>query len=44
MPPSRKGFGSRLLERSLAQDLDGEVGIEYAATGLICTVEAPLPS
>ena len=42
-PPTRKGFGSRLIERSLAQDLDGEVRIEYAPTGLVCAVEAPLP-
>jgi two-component sensor histidine kinase len=41
-PPSRKGFGSRLIERSLAQDLDADVRIEYAATGVVCTVEAPL--
>jgi len=43
-PPSRKGFGSRLIERSLAHDLSGEVRIEYAPTGLVCYVEAPLPS
>jgi PAS domain S-box-containing protein len=43
-PPARKGFGSRLIERSLAQDLNGEVRIEYAPTGLNCSVEAPLPS
>jgi PAS domain S-box-containing protein len=43
-PPTRKGFGSRLIERSLAQDLDGEVRIEYAPTGLVCSVEAPLPA
>jgi PAS domain S-box-containing protein len=43
-PPSRKGFGSRLIERSLAQDLDAAVSIEYAATGVVCTVEAPLDS
>jgi PAS domain S-box-containing protein len=41
--PSHKGFGLRLIERSLAQDLDAKVRIEYAATGLLCTVEAPLP-
>lgn len=40
--PVRKGFGSRLIERSLAQDLDGDVRIEYLPAGLICTVEAPL--
>jgi PAS domain S-box-containing protein len=43
-PPTRKGFGSRLIERSLAQDLGGEVRIEYAPTGLVCSVEAPLPA
>jgi PAS domain S-box-containing protein len=43
-PPTRKGFGSRLIERSLAHDLDGEVRIEYRPSGLICSVEAPLPS
>jgi two-component sensor histidine kinase len=41
-PPTRKGFGSRLIERSLAQDLNGDVKIEYASSGLICTVDAPL--
>ena len=43
-PPSRKGFGSRLIERSLAQDLDAEVRMEYATTGLTCTLEVPLSS
>ncbi len=39
-PPSRRGFGSRLLERALAQDLDGKVEIAFVSTGVICTVEA----
>ncbi|MXQ13891.1 PAS domain S-box protein [Microvirga makkahensis] len=42
-PPSHKGFGSRLIERSLAHDLNGEVRIEYAPEGLVCSVDAPLP-
>jgi two-component sensor histidine kinase len=42
--PSRRGFGSRLIERSLAQDLDGEVTIDFATTGVVCTVDAPLTS
>jgi PAS domain S-box-containing protein len=41
-PPDRRGFGSRLVERSLAQDLGGEVKIEFAPTGVVCTVKAPL--
>jgi two-component sensor histidine kinase len=40
--PTRKGFGSRLIERSLAQDLGGQVHINFAPTGVICTVNAPL--
>jgi PAS domain S-box-containing protein len=41
-PPSRRGFGSRLIQRSLAQDLEGQVDLNYAPSGVICTVAAPL--
>ncbi|HEX2553347.1 MAG TPA: PAS domain S-box protein [Microvirga sp.] len=41
-PPSRRGFGSRLIERSLAQDLGGAVRIDFAPTGVVCTLDAPL--
>ncbi len=41
-PPSRRGFGSRLIERSLSHDLGGTARIEFPATGLVCTVDAPL--
>lgn len=41
VPPSRKGFGSRLIERSLAHDLGGKLDITFAPTGLVCTVDAP---
>jgi PAS domain S-box-containing protein len=40
--PARRGFGTRLIERSLADDLDGTVAIEFAITGVVCTVDAPL--
>jgi PAS domain S-box-containing protein len=40
--PTRRGFGTRLIERSLAQDLHGEVNIDFASTGLVCTLIAPL--
>ena len=40
--PTRRGFGTRLIERSLAQDLGGEVKVTFAPTGLVCTVEAAL--
>jgi two-component sensor histidine kinase len=42
IPPTRKGFGSRLIQRSLAQDLEGQVDLNYAPSGVICTVAAPL--
>jgi two-component sensor histidine kinase len=41
-PPSRRGFGSRLIERSLAQDLGGTVALTFAPRGLVCTVDAPI--
>jgi two-component sensor histidine kinase len=41
-PPSRRGFGSRLIERSLSQDLDGTAQIAFPATGVVCIVDAPL--
>jgi two-component sensor histidine kinase len=42
VPPSRKGFGSRLIERGLASDLRGEVALNYARSGVTCTIVAPL--
>ncbi|MBV6273612.1 PAS domain S-box protein [Alcaligenaceae bacterium CGII-47] len=40
--PVRKGFGSRLIERALAAELDGTVDLVYKPTGVICTIDAPL--
>ncbi len=42
LPPQRRGFGSRLLERSLALDLDGEVQLAFEPSGLVCLIDAPL--
>lgn len=42
-PPGRKGFGSRLIERGLAQELNGEVGLVYDPTGVSCQIAMPLP-
>jgi PAS domain S-box-containing protein len=41
-PPGRKGFGSRLIERGLAQDLDGEVHLDYEAAGVVCQIIMPV--
>lgn len=41
-PPQRRGFGTRLIERSLAADLQGKVRIDFAPMGVVCTIEAPM--
>lgn len=40
--PQRRGFATRLIERSLAQDLGEETRIEFAPTGVICTIDTPV--
>ena len=37
-PPSRKGFGSRLIAASLRNELRGEAQFDYLATGLVCSL------
>ncbi|WP_052764103.1 PAS domain S-box protein [Microvirga massiliensis] len=41
-PPTRQGFGSRLIERSLAQDLAGTAALRFEPAGVVCTIEAVL--
>jgi PAS domain S-box-containing protein len=41
--PQRRGFGSRLIETALAKELGGNVEIVFAAEGIRCTIDAPLP-
>jgi PAS domain S-box-containing protein len=41
-PPSRKGFGSRLIERGLAQELNGEVRLDYEPAGVVCEIVMPV--
>jgi two-component system, chemotaxis family, CheB/CheR fusion protein len=40
----RKGFGSILLERGLSLELDGEVRIDPDPSGIVCTMQIPLPA
>jgi two-component sensor histidine kinase len=42
-PPSRKGFGSRFIERGLAHELQGSAHLDYQMNGLICTINIPVP-
>lgn len=43
VPPSRRGFGSRLIEQALACDLEASVHLDFRPEGLVCTIDAPLP-
>jgi two-component sensor histidine kinase len=40
--PAHRGFGTRLIERSLAQELQGRVQLAFEPTGLLCTLDAPV--
>ena len=40
--PTRRGFGSRLIERGLTAELSGEARIDFAPEGVICRIEAGL--
>jgi putative addiction module CopG family antidote len=42
-PPGRKGFGSRLIEGRLAQELGGEARLDYEPAGVVCQVVIPVP-
>jgi PAS domain S-box-containing protein len=41
-PPKRRGFGSRLIERGLAAELEGEARVDYEPQGVRCSILAPL--
>lgn len=40
--PSRRGFGSRVLEGTIKGQLGGKLSLDWRETGLICEVELPL--
>ncbi|MGV8830937.1 MAG: HWE histidine kinase domain-containing protein [Devosia sp.] len=42
-PPSRKGFGSHVLQKGLVRELGAAVSLEYLTTGVQCTINIPLP-
>lgn len=43
-PPTRQGFGSRLLQRVLTTQVRAEVTTDYAPEGFRLTMRAPLPA
>lgn len=40
--PKRRGFGSRLIERSIGKDLDGKAELQFLPDGLQCSLAFPL--
>ncbi|WP_253200916.1 sensor histidine kinase [Sphingomonas quercus] len=41
-PPSRRGFGARLVEQGLPRELNGSVQLDYQPAGVICTIKVPI--
>jgi PAS domain S-box-containing protein len=41
-PPSKHGFGTRMIKRSLAAEFGGTVDLSFDETGVNCRVAAPL--
>lgn len=41
-PPAQEGFGSRLLQRVVASDLDGDVALRFEPAGLNCVIRGRL--
>lgn len=42
-PPSRKGFGSRVIEQGLAHELEGKIKLTYPPEGVVCVIHVPAP-
>ena len=43
LPPSTRGFGSRMIERGFAAELGGSATLSFDPAGLRCFVDAPIP-
>ncbi len=40
--PERQGFGSKLIQRGLAQQLGGEIKLDFAPAGVRCVITFPI--
>ena len=40
-PPTRRGFGSTLIERALAMETGGRAALHYLSSGVVCNVFLP---
>lgn len=41
-PPRRRGFGTRLMERCIERDLDGEFDLAFEPEGVHCRMTIPV--
>ena len=37
----RRGFGSRVIEKGLAHELEGEIKLDFLSAGVVCTINVP---
>jgi two-component sensor histidine kinase len=42
--PTRRGLGLELIDRSVSHEFTGEVEVEFAPRGVVCTLRLPLSS
>ena len=42
-PPAHHGFGSTMIERGLALELDGRIDLDYRPDGVVCAMNFPAP-
>ena len=42
VPPTRRGFGTRLIERALAGELQSEIRLDFDPGGVVCTIDVPI--
>ncbi len=43
VPPTRRGFGSVLVQKVLAAELGGTVCVDYEPSGVVCIIDGPMP-
>jgi two-component sensor histidine kinase len=43
-PPSRRGFGTRMIERALASEVGGRASLDFAPSGVVCEIRFGLPA
>jgi two-component sensor histidine kinase len=42
--PTRRSFGSKLIEHSFVRQLQGEAQLTFAPSGVVCALDIPLAS